>query len=243
MVNNFLFSLSSPKERDENFGPPSEKFVEYVTLREFPGCDTTVTMHDYVGHSMDGVSYVIHSESDFDYMFENPVEGTREFRRGFVVVVYFYKSTGNRCRKDYVFRFLPSPLYEIEKRKELEAEERKRFEKMKVRKLDAKKDVIAEEEKARKVSREMSDEEVLRSFQAAKMMAEQNVSAPPSVDSLEIGPMVIPLTQDDNISEERRKKDDKDAKSKEREMRMLDSFLRNKRRIKALKSPSGPSAP
>jgi len=114
---------------------------------------------------------------------------------------------------------------------------------MKVKELDAKKDVIAEEEKSRKVSRQLSDEEALRSFQKAKMMAEQNASMPPSIDSLELEPMVIPLTEEDKIPEERQKKDAKDAKNKEKEMQMLNSFLRNKERIKGLKSPSGPSAP
>lgn len=243
-MNNFLFSQSAPEERDENFGPPTERFVEYVTLKESPmERNEVVRMHEYVERSMKTVPYVVQSESDFDYMYENAPNGIRGLRRGFVCVVHFRKSPGKGARKDFVFRFLPSPLYEIEKQKEYDAEQMKRAEKMKIEELKAKKDVIAEEEKSRKVSRQLSDEEALRSFQKAKMMAEQNASMPPSIDSLEFEPMVIPLTEEDKIPEERQKKDAKDAKEKEKEMQMLNSFLRNKERIKGLKSPSGPSAP
>ena len=71
-MSNFLFSQSAPEERDENFGPPTERFVEYVTLKESPmERNEVVRMHEYVERSMKTVPYVVQSESDFDYMYEN----------------------------------------------------------------------------------------------------------------------------------------------------------------------------
>lgn len=243
-MNSFYFSMVEPQEpRNDNQGPPVEKFTEFVTLKELPGAHNEVLrMHDYIESSMRIVPHHIHSESDFDYMYENEPNHIRELRRAWVCEVDFRGKTGKPSRKAFIFRFLPTPLYEIEKQKEYDDMLMKRAEKMKVQEIQAKKDVLASQEK--KVAKELSEDEALRSYQRAKMMAEKNYTLPPTMDNTDFAePMVIPLTEEDKINEEREKKDAKDAKKKEQEMQMLNSFLRNKERVKGLKPPHPDSAP
>lgn len=245
-MNNFSFPVSPsiPKETSQNSGPPKRGAKHYVTLKRSEVRSEENESLLYIERAMSGKPYMIHSQNTFPYVYENEANGIR--RPGMVGWLYSvdYSAIGGiRIRDEFYIRFLPSPLYEIEMQREYDMRMMEEAKRMKVKELDAKKDVIAEEEKSRKVSRQLSDEEALRSFQKAKMMAEQNASMPPSIDSLELEPMVIPLTEEDKIPEERQKKDAKDAKAKEKEMQMLNSFLRNKERIKGMKSPSGPSAP
>ena len=242
-MSSFMFGPPAQQEKEVDMTPPTKETFEYVTKHKTPYTNEYAELHDYVKARMGMMPYVVHCEWDFPYLYENQPNGIQQNFTANGCTVDYTAPNGKRARKTFYFRFLPSPMYEIEMQKEYDMRMVEEAKRMKVKELDAKKDVIAEEEKSRKVSRQLSDEEALRSFQKAKMMAEQNASMPPSIDSLELEPMVIPLTEEDKIPEERQKKDAKDAKNKEKEMQMLNSFLRNKERIKGLKSPSGPSAP
>lgn len=226
---------SSGTEPNRNSGPPKPGSTHLITLKKTnPSVEDNEALQ-YIERAMAGKSYMIRSQSTFFYMYEN--EANRIKIPGMVgrsYAVDYLAIGGKTIRDTFMIRFLPSPLYEIEMQREYDMREVEEARRMKVKSLDAKKDVIAEEEGSRKVAKELSDDEALRSFQKAKMIAEQNATVPPTTDAFEMSPMVIPLSEDDKISESRDKKDAKDAKNKEREMKMLNSFLRNKERIKGL---------
>lgn len=228
--------MQTEPERDVNDGPPSQKFVEYVTLKEIPGRNEQSDIHMYIERSMAARPYIVHSESDFDYWYENAPNRIRELRRGYVSEIDYRDKFGKNCRKAFVVRFLPSPLYEIEKQKEYDDAMMRRAEKMKAEEVRSGIERKRTEEKVLK--RELSDDEAIKSFQKAKMMAEQNASIPPVVETglpMEFSPTVIPLSEDDKVKEDLAKKEAKDSKKKEQEMQMLNAFLRNKEKIKGVR--------
>ena len=234
-MNNFYFgSVSEPQDTK---APPTEKFREFVTLKEIPGNDVRTRMALYIENAMKTIPYFVHSESDFDYCYQNEANGIRQLMRGWVCTID-YTSIGKRCRKDFIFRFLPSPLYEIEKQKEHDYEEMKRLDKMRIKEMEGRKAPPVPEEQKPK-PKYLSDDELIKSFQKAKAMAEQNSSVPPTLDSFNLiqEPVVIPLDENNKIKEEQAKKEAKDEKIKDKEWQMLNAELRNKAKLKSLVVP------
>lgn len=241
-VSEFFFGPPSSSVPDHNYnsGPPRNGTKNYATLHKTSGTMEEAESVAYIEKVMGARPYMIRSQNMFPYMYVNEVNRIQRRMFGWFFAVDRPGVGGARYRDEFYIRFLPSPLYEIEMQREHDMAMLREAEKMKVAEIKAKKDVIAEEEAGRKVAKELSDDEILRSFQKAKMVAEQNATVPPTMDGSEAMPMLIPLSEDDRISESRDKKEQKDAKKKEKEIQMLNSFLRNKERVKGLKSSSAP---
>ena len=80
---------------------------------------------------------------------------------------------------------------------------------------------------------ELTDEEIVASYEKARRMAEQNASVPPSVNaSLFDAPETIPVEPDDAVAKARERKDRIDGERRDREARLLESMLRNREKIR-----------
>jgi len=77
----------------------------------------------------------------------------------------------------------------------------------------------------------MSDDEILKMFNRAKAEAMQNADVPPTVDG-GTEPLVVALSDDDLTKENFAAKEKKDNRRKEDEMRMMDSYVRNLKKMK-----------
>lgn len=221
-----VFCVSLPSEQSERqyVAPPAVHDKVFVTLRSEPNIDEPRDALEYVSRYMGVRQHFVRSESDFDYEYRNEANGIRRVMRAWVVSV---DSTDFRGRKiiDFVIRFLPSPLYEIEKQIEHDEEIRRKEEKMRVAPVES-----GVKDKKEHV---MTEEEIVRSYEKARRAAEQNASIPPSINGgIFDAPVTIPVDETDALEKNRERKAAIDGVKKEREARMLESMLRNREKIR-----------
>ena len=226
-VSSFVFGFADDSADRRYLPPPKTHEKVFATLKLQPSTDEPSAAREYVERWLGVRNHFVRAESDFDYVYANAANGIRETRRAWVLSTDVTDG-GTRKRIDFIIRFLPSPLYEVEKQIEYDAERRREAEKMKV--------VPVSEPSSEKKENTLTEEEIIRSYEKARRAAEQNSSVPPSVngDMFDVAPVKIPVDEGDSIEKSMAKKAEKDKVRKEKEAMLVESLLRNKERIRGV---------
>lgn len=229
-MSSFFVDMPQEKAEERYLPPPVAHDRVFATLMAHPAIDEGAKVLEYVSRYMGVKRHFVRSESDFEYEYRNEANGFRGVFRAWVVTVDTTDFRGRRII-DFIVRFLPSPWYEVERQAERDAEELKRISSMGV--------APVQEEVKSTGDVGMTEEDIVRSYEKARRMAEINSSVPPSVNAdLFSSPSVVSVDDVDAVSRAKEKKRAVDDERKRKEAELVESMLRNRKKILDSAAPS-----